>query len=327
MLADISGNIDEGMKVTAQNLSTSLESKGIEVFIRNPIDSLSISFWRDIRSFEPDIVHYVPGPSTKGIVLGRFCSIATRSPLVMSAPLPQLGLIGEFLLRTGGPNQVFVQSKETEERFQHLGVETVFIPTGVDTDRFVPVDDDTKRHLREKYEIPLNARVVLHVGHIKKGRNLQWLKKLQQRNDLHVVIVGSTTTDIESDIKSRLIDAGCIVRTEYFPAIEEMYALSDVYAFPTKSSTDSIQCPASVIEAMSTNTPVVSTRFGALPHIFDEIEHGVTFITNYKEFEKKVNQTLLENRATPRDSILEFDWEIIGGKILNQYLEVIVDAK
>jgi len=323
MLADVTGNIDEGMKVTAANLSKSLEQAGHDVRVINPSESLSVTFWDEIRNIDPHIVHYVPGPSAKGILLGRLSSLVTGAPLVMSAPLPQLGPIGKFLLWTIGPRRVFTQSRQTEALFERFGVDTLFVPTGVDTDRFTPVSDELQSGLRDKYDIPDGEAVALHVGHIKAGRNLQWLKRVQQESDFQVLIVGSTTTEVDQQLRTSLEAAGCDVRTDFYSKIEELYELSDVYVFPTRSGENSIQCPASVLEALSAGTPVISTPFGALPDIFQSATTGVKFADEVSEFVRLVEQSKNTDCGNPRELARRFDWKQIGDEVQKEYLEVI----
>ena len=60
------------------------------------------------------------------------------------------------------------------------------------------------------------------------------------------------------------------MRTEYITHLEEIYALSDCYVFPTTDRRYCVEMPLSVLEAMSCNLPMLTTRFGALPGVFEE---------------------------------------------------------
>ena len=55
--------------------------------------------------------------------------------------------------------------------------------------------------------------------------------------------------------------------------------MSDCYVFPTVHKKACIETPLSVLEAMACNLPIVSTRFGALPTIFNE-GSGLFFTEN-----------------------------------------------
>jgi len=77
-----------------------------------------------------------------------------------------------------------------------------FLPNGVNTEKFKPFNQDLKDELRKKYNIPHDSYVILHVGNIRKDRNLSVFKKLKQE-DIEVVIVSSgTITKDETHITS-----------------------------------------------------------------------------------------------------------------------------
>lgn len=139
-----------------------------------------------------------------------------------------------------------------------------YLPLGVNTTKYRPLEDKKrKRKLREKYSLPLERKIILHVGHINKGRNLEALIPLQKNNIGQVVIVGSTSTPtkegMDLQLKEKLLKNGVIVIDRYLENIEEIYQLSDIYVFPVKSETGSIGLPLSVLEGVAAGLPVVTT--------------------------------------------------------------------
>lgn len=325
-LADLTGNVDEGMKVTASRISTEVSKQGVNVQVMNPFAFNTIAFWRRLIAFDPDIVHYVPGPSTKSYVLGRLCSTVTRSRLVMSAPLPQLGTVGKLLVSLYSPDKVFVQSEETDRLFSDLGTSTQFVPTGVDLTTYQPVSANEVSNLRMKYDLPQKKTVVLHIGHIKRGRNLYWLKAIQEIPTVQVVVVGSTSTTPDKEVWQSLEEAGCDVRREFYPEIYELYQACDIYVFPTISEENSIQCPASVVEALATGLPVVSTAFGALPSLFPKRERSpVLFVDSKREFEQRVNDIVHDEIEydEPRLVVEEHGWDRIASQLIEEYERVL----
>ena len=120
-----------------------------------------------------------------------------------------------------------------------------------------------------------------------------------------------------------LKDAGCIVWTNYFPNLEEIYALSDCYVFPTINRRACIETPLSVLEAMACNLPVITTKFGALPRMFKEGE-GLFFIKSEREVSKIIE--ILKNnnlKIKTREKILPYSWEVIGKRLIKIYSELI----
>ena len=160
-------------------------------------------------------------------------------------------------------------SQASGNNFKIKGINTQELPCGVDIDIFRPVSEQDKMNLRKKYNLPHEKRIILHVGHVRKNRNISILKGLQE-NGFQVVIVGSTSMSFEYDLANDLSSAGIIIMSDYNPYIEELYQLSDIYVFPVMQSDAAIEFPLSVLEAMSCALPVLTTRFGALSEVFLE---------------------------------------------------------
>ncbi len=268
--------IDEGVKNLTSTLRKELSISHKVLCVE--INKVHINIW-NIKKFSPEIIHLVVGPSS---ILGFFVSkilslFINNSKIVMSAPQPSHFYL-ENLIPLLKPNMVLIQSKESDFFFKKMGCETDYFPNFIDSVKFSPVSNDQKIKLRTKYGLSLEKFIILHVGHIKSLRNISTLKKFQRDNN-QVIIVGSTSTNTEESILQELQNSGCIVWTEYFESIEEIYNLSDCYIFPTLDESSCIEIPLSVLEAMSCNLPVICTKFRALPTIFSE-GNGFMFINS-----------------------------------------------
>ena len=334
LLGKLTGNIDEGMKNIVFNISSRL-SEEHEVLVLNPLDVFSLHFWHSLKKFNPHIVHYIPGPSLNSFVLVKLISLYLQYlnnkkniKFVMSAPFPKLSKVSEKIIHLFRPDLMIVQSKSSEKIFAKRGFKTILLPlSGVDIKKFRPVKDSVKYKLREKYNIDVDKFVVLHVGHIKEGRNVQILKKVQIKNsDIQVVIVGSTSTRIEEKIYRELINNGCVVIREYINGIEELYQLSDCYIFPTTNKFNCIELPLSVLEAMACNLPVISTKFRALPEFFTEGE-GLIFVDTYNQiFNEIIKLKNINNKdeINTRRKVKPFSWNHIIQKLNNIYERLIL---
>ena len=332
LVGSFKGNCDEGMKRVASHLKVKL-SENHEVLVVDAKGLLSRSEFRALRDFNPDIVHYVPGPSILSFLAVKAVKLRCReAKTVMSAMHPAfygirgltagspyalsflLGPLVPFLR----PDVVLTQSHESERAFVGMGCRTVFFPCGVDVDKFAPVSKATKKRLREKYQINETKTVLLHVGHIRGERNIELLPTLQSAEN-QVLIVGSTTTGGDRQMVRKLESEGCLVWTTYIENIEEVYALADLYVFPTSKRIGSIEMPLSVLEAMSSNLPVVSTRFGALPRVFSEGE-SLAFADSGSDFYESV-QRLKRSAAEPRtrEKVLPYSWDRIAKELEEIY--------
>ena len=319
LLGEYSGDFEEGMKNTTFYLSQEL-IKYHEVLLLNPRDIFSINFWKKIKKFNSQIIHYVPGPSVKSFVVVKALAFYCRNAkTVMSAIHPHLSSFPQKIIPLLKPDLMLVQSIDTEKMFNNLGCETKFLPSGVDVKRFVPVS--IKEKLREKYGIEKSKFVVLHAGSIKAGRGIEIFKKIQGEGN-QVIILGNKSMGVEEQIYRSIEESGCKVWVKYFKDVEEIYALSDCYIFPTPpmNKLNSIEIPLSVLEAMSCNLPVITTKFGALARIFDEGE-GLLFIDKEEEFTdalEKVKTRGIKDIKT-RGKVLLYSWENVCERLEKIY--------
>jgi len=325
LLGEYSGDFDEGMRNVSSHFAEEL-TKEHQVLTSDLRNVFTKEFWKSIKKFSPDIIHYVHGPSIKSFLLLKMLSLYCRdAKTVMSAMHPGFSFLSKRSIPLFKPNLILIQSSNTEEIFKMLEIKTKFLPSGVDVERFKPVMTKTKEELREKYGIDKDKFVILHVGSVKEGRNIQLLEKLQT-GDNQGVIVGAVSTGTEKNLIPQLKKSGCLVWTKYIENVEELYELSDCYIFPTppQNRSNAIEMPLSVLEAMSCNLPVITTRFGALPRVFKEgdglffAEGEEEFINALKEIENGVN-------VKTREKVLPYSWENVGKKLEETYYNLIGD--
>lgn len=307
---------DEGVRKVAYYLARELASRH-EVMAQSIRDTKG---WASIRTFRPDVIHYVLSPTLAGLAVAKFLSFAHGpAATVMSAPHPDLASLGR-LASLFRPDLTLVQAYESERRFQSWGYQTRFLPNGVETERFVPVSQQAKERLRKKYNIDKDRFVILHVASMKRGRNLQLMQRLQGDGN-QVLIVGRPSEKGDSQPAQDLRQRGCIVWTEYLPRLEEIYALSDCYVFPTTVGRYCIEMPLSVMEAMSCNLPVVTSRFGALPRVFDDGD-GFTFANSEGGFLSNVEKVKSGVQTRTREKVLPYAWDKVVSSLEEIYEEI-----
>ena len=285
----------------------------IQVNIRDPLA------WRQAKAFEPRIVHFILGPSMTGLLAARLFALYCRgAKTLLSAPNPNLAFLRMgALLR---PDLVLIQSHDSERMFRRMGCDTRFLPNGVDVQRFLPASPARKVDLREKYGIGRDGLVILHVGPIIKRRNVEFLAKVQN-SDQRVIIIGRMPADRR--VHQVLINAGCMVLTDCLEHIEEIYALSDCYVFPTPPAHKeaSIEMPLSVLEAMSCNLPVITTRFGALPRVFDE-GNGLAFVDGEDDLVRELDNARKCLDGRTREKVLPYAWDTVLSSLEEIYGEI-----
>ncbi len=200
-------------------------------------------------------------------------------------------------------------SKESAAYYQKVtGRNVTNIKTGVDIHKFVPVHSQQKKELRQKYGIAEDDIVVLHVGHLKKGRNLDKLCLLGSRYRVVLVISSATRGDIS--LKEKLMKCPNISIIEnYVERIEELYQMADVYFFPVVHAENCIDVPLSVLEAAACGLPAVVTAYGELQEFRDC--PGFYFLDRFdaRSVEAAVEQMLACPQGINRSAVLEYDWD------------------
>ena len=296
VLSDYSGILDEGVSNVAFYLCRELSQRH-ELFhscLRPLRRLLTPGFWRKIKAFQPQIIHFIPGPTIKSFMMVKALKInCLQAKTVMSATHPALSSLSKRFVPWLKPDLILVQSRE-----------------------------EAKQGLRRKYHLDEKKWIVLHVGPIKRGRNVLFLNRMQQEENTQVLIIGSLTVPMEQGVYHSLVKGGCQVWHTYFENIAEIYTLSDCYVFPTLDKLNSIELPLSVMEAMSCNLPVLSTPFGALPEVFPPGD-GLSFASKEEELIelfKGVKNGGLEPKT--REKVLPYSWEGIAKKLEQIYYEV-----
>lgn len=303
LIGHFNDNFDEGVRNVGKSIAKELENQGIEV---KKIDFSSFFCWKETIEYNPDIIHFILSPTLIGVIFAKFISVMNpRSKTLISAIHPAVPKWK--LLKLFKPDLILVQSEDTEKIFNEIGFKTEFLPNGVDIEKFKPVDLKTKYKLREKFGIPLDKFVILHLASLTSERNLDALISSQKREGNQVLIIGREYENFDKDIVDKLQKAGCIVWVKHFPNIEEIYNLSDCYIFPTINKRACIETPLSVLEAMSCNMPIVTTKFGSLNRIFNHDEE-VFFVDNDEDFSDCI-ELIKNKKVRTREKVITYSWK------------------
>lgn len=326
IIGDAEGNHDEGMKNIAYNIYKELKKKGRdEIIILSPKSIIFPSFWLKIKKFNPDIIHYIAGPTILSFAISKALKILYNTKIVVSMIHPRF-LLSKYLIALLKPDMMLIQSHKTENFCKEIKCNYSFLPNGIDPEKFKPFDENQRDKIRKKYDVPNEKFVVLHVGNFREGRNLSILKEILDEST-EVIIVGSTTISKDRTTYNELKKSGLRIIDEYVPHIEEIYNLADCYVFPTFDDNYCIEMPLSVMEAMACNLPVVTTRFGALPRVFERGQ-GLFFVNNEYELFKKLEKlkSKAKSNIRTRSKVLIYSWENVVKELRKTYLEILNDS-
>lgn len=327
---------DEGIRKFAWSVEKALTKLDIDLRVINPLGVIgktfiSLSLWKDIKAFEPQVIIYLP---TASATIASFMRIVLLKALSRSAIIVFIALQPRLLSKLASqlvpfltPHCLLVQNPRFLATFKNLGVNGDVIYSGVDTSLFTPTgSQEQKAILRAKYGLPEDNKIVMHVGHISPYRNLDWLTSLGKDLSCTPVVVGSTSTtkvsshftsDDQAMLVKELRKCGVLILDSYIEGIWEVYQAADCYVFPVMSEAGSIGIPLSVLEAMACNLPVVTTPFGGLPMMFSERD-GLFYARNEDEFRQCVRQalSLQPDQIKTREKVLPYCWENVARSIL-----------
>jgi glycosyltransferase involved in cell wall biosynthesis len=336
---DLSYPLDEGFKKASAHLTLAIAQRGvsISVFARRaeglpfqayglPANKLLLgsSLRRDLARARPQAVLYIPEAAATPMSLLRARMLKAQ---VKAAPVVVLSLqrrhyprFAKLFLSHLAPALVLVLSQRTRTAARRAGLNAETVPLGVDSQTFRPPGSGEKRSLREKYGIP-DSKVILHVGHISPSRNLRLLRRALGPGR-HLAVVSSTTTRVHPEVKRELEGAPITFLDQYIERIDEVYRLADCYVFPTFSDRGAIEIPLSVLEAMASNLPVVTSDFGGLADIFEDRaacqRQGLFMAASEDEFTDKLEMALRLADVATRHLVGDLSWDRVAERVLDR---------
>ena len=328
-IGQLRGDLDEGMRNLTYHLDHQFR-KNHDVQAYDPRDYKTKEFWYRIKSFNPDIIHYLHGPTLKSFVLMKLLSICCpNAKSVVSATHPVLSYVDWQMIRFVKSDLVLTQSIDTDLKFRKVGAKTKPLPCGVDTKKYAPISPEEKKILREKYGIKKDTFLILHIGSVRQERNIQILSDLQKKGN-QILIVGPKSTGHNKELYESLTRSGCKVWLEYISNIQEIYAIADCYIYPTISNYDmlgrakiaSIEMPLTVLEAMACGLPVISTKFGALPR-FLQSKDGLIFVDRWEDIPSALDKIKNGVQVKTREQAQNYAWEKITIALERYYAETL----
>jgi len=274
---------------------------------------------REAREFDPDVIHHIPGPSIISLLsLRALRRLMPDSKLVVTFTHPAIELVPDALLRALAPDLAIGQSEKTIERLVKLGIRTKFIPNGVDLSKFKPVQPSVREKWRSAMHIEPKESVALHVGGVRKRRNVQVLQQLAA-SGMKVILIGRMSAPTNWQLSHRLSKKGVRIIHAYQPNLERYYAIADVYVFPVHRRIASIDVPLSVLEALACDTPVVTTPFGGLPLLFPPSD-AVIYARTDAEIVTKASSIARSMRTTqPHLLVSHLSWDNIADRLAEEY--------
>jgi len=292
----------------------------------NPSFSFS-SFWkglyRRIWGVEYDVVHAHNVPSW-------FCLKASRGKVKI---LTQHGvysqqisfLHGGFFGYIGGRLEKYALkrvdavtciSKSVYEYYRGIGVNAFYIPNAID---FNDLPDVGVRFYDK--QVVFIGRVSLEKGVDTLLKSLEYLS-----SDVHVLVIGSGTRDMESLIHSQASKHPNLHFLGYKPRSEclKILAGSDALVLPSRFE----GMPTVLLEAMALKIPIVATK---IPGVLDVVNDSCAILIqpdDPKALAEAINNCLSgypeKYISTAYERVREeFNWDVVSGKYVKLYVDLL----
>ena len=314
----LSNKVDEGYAKIAYSLAKRLKSETDTLVDfstdKNTIADISMKcsklfFSKKLKKIcnNQNILYIPKASNSRGTIL-RLISLKSyihaKKITVLFSQFQKMSKFEGRLLKSLNVN-IFVLSEKSKLRFLKYDINATVLKLGVDTHKFLPVSSEEKLNLRKKYGFSQDDKILLHVGHLKYGRNII---PFSQLDGYKKILVASPSTVADEGIFERIeTNSDLYILNHYIESIEEIYQIADCYVFLVEDEQNCIDIPLSVLEACSCNLPIVSTSYGDMLKFEND---GFKILRNIdlSSIRIALKEALSCKKIENRNLIIEFDW-------------------
>jgi UDP-glucose:(heptosyl)LPS alpha-1,3-glucosyltransferase len=208
-----------------------------------------------------------------------------------------LSLLERRIFLNGGANWILANSmlvKNQIIRYYHVAAEKIaVIYNSVDTGRFNPSrKTDFRSHIRKKYGIGSQERMILFMGNDFQRKGLALLLKAVANingTPIKVFVAGSDAPGPYRRLARQTGIAENILFIGHFQHPEMLYGAVDLFVLPTRYDAFANVC----LEAMACGTPVITTRNNGACEIITNQKDGYILETwNVEELAARIQAAL-----------------------------------
>ena len=197
------------------------------------------------------------------------------------------------------------------------------INLGVNTNKFTPSENKSEvKELKQELGIDENQLIIGYHGRIAREKDLPtlmraFIKLRKKYPNIRLLIVGSGVKKIEKQLEKQ----PGIIHVHAVHNVEKYLQIMDIYCLTSLTETTSL----SVLEAMSTGLPVVTSPVGFIKDYISNGKNGLFFKTENsfsltKEIEKLINSKKIRTKLgeNARHTIIHrFDWDLTGMRLVD----------
>lgn len=257
-----------------------------------PVEDRSIlGLSRLLRSLSPDLVLTYGWGGTDAIAAARLGGISRvvhtedgflDDEVIRQKPARQFARRMIFK----GARCVVVPSKTLEDiainAWKVPASRIRYVPNGIDTERFRPIDVEQRREIRIRLGLPADGLVVGTVGGLRPEKNQlrlvrAFVELTEKSNEVHLLIVGDGP--LRGPMQQLLEQHELSDRATFVGSVNEpkqYYQAMDVFALPS----DTEQMSLALLEAMASGLPVAGTDVGDTKVVVDPLNRGYIVSAN-----------------------------------------------
>lgn len=214
---------------------------------------------------------------------------------------------------------------------EYYGIKSFVVPNGINLEKFEGL---SKTELRVKLCIGQDEKIITFIGRLHPVKGVRYLiqamnliKDREPNAKLLLIGDGQDRVSLSEEVKkSNLESFVTFLRQIPSQNIPDYTIASDVFVLPSLSE----GFPLTVLEAMASGLPVVTTKVRGLPEIVTEGENGFLVEPgNPEQLAEKIS-LLLENKElrlkmslNNREKAKQYSWENVVEKLEKIYLKVV----
>ena len=171
------------------------------------------------------------------------------------------------------------------------------IPNGIPTDEYAP-NPNKRTQWRQAHNIEPHATVLTHIGRFATQKNhallIEAFAQVRANTPLYLLLVGSG--ELEGAVREQVAQLGLEGRVRFLGVradVAEILNASDVFVLSSRWEGN----PMSVMEAMASGLPVVSTAVGGVPELVRDGETGLLVPSEDAEALARAIQALVDDSA------------------------------
>jgi glycosyltransferase involved in cell wall biosynthesis len=264
-----------------------LEGSGVGIFLSETISGTKALLARVVRTaqvlraFRPNIVHvHGRGPALASALAGRYPDFFTLHSASLADRVTHFdtGLVRRIFSPLGRTIIVLNDAAgafcRTELKINPMRI--VQVPNGVDTDRFVPADPDSREDRRADLGINPGEFLVLFVGRFQPEKQplavVRLAEAVRSRGNERVRFAMVGNGELKAETEAMVSELGLADRVLLFKHQDPLpfYQAADLLVMPSLYEGFGLV----MLEAMAAGCPVLRTRTGGFAEVIEEGKTG-----------------------------------------------------